>query len=127
MNFVRTVTASTLVLALSLGMGGCNKTKPEGTTPPTTGGDTAAQRLLQRGDRGRRQGPAPVERRGEAFGGGGRGDRRAADALGKRDVSLETDAVRALCGRVAFGLDGDFVEGRLQLTRDDVAALTVRP
>lgn len=42
MNFVRTVTASTLVLALSLGMGGCNKTKPDGTTPPTTGGDTAA-------------------------------------------------------------------------------------
>lgn len=42
MNLVRTVSASTLVLALSLGMGGCNKAKPDGTTPPTTGGDTAA-------------------------------------------------------------------------------------
>lgn len=41
MNFVRTAFASTLVLALSLGMGGCDKTKPDGTTPPTTGGDTA--------------------------------------------------------------------------------------
>jgi hypothetical protein len=51
----------------------------------------------------------------------------AAATLGKRDVSLETDAVRAMCGRVAFGPDGDFVEGRLQLTRDDLATLTVRP
>lgn len=42
MNLVRTVYASTLVLALSVGLGGCNKPKPDGTTPPTTGGDTAA-------------------------------------------------------------------------------------
>lgn len=41
MNFVRTVFASTLVLALAAPVG-CDKTKPEGTTPPTTGGDTAA-------------------------------------------------------------------------------------
>lgn len=42
MNFVRNAFASTLVLALSLSVGGCDKTKPDGTTPPTTGGDTAA-------------------------------------------------------------------------------------
>lgn len=42
MNFVRTVFASTLVFALSVGIGGCDKKKPEGTNPPTTGGDTAA-------------------------------------------------------------------------------------
>jgi len=41
-NFVRSVFASTLVLALSTGIGGCDKKKPEGTTPPTSGGDTAA-------------------------------------------------------------------------------------
>jgi hypothetical protein len=41
-NFVRTVFASTLVLALSVPVGGCDKNKPDGTTPPTTGGDTAA-------------------------------------------------------------------------------------
>jgi len=39
-NLVRTATASSLVLVLSLGLG-CNKSKPEGTTPPTTGGDIA--------------------------------------------------------------------------------------
>ncbi len=49
----------------------------------------------------------------------------AAAALGQRDVTLETDAVRALCNRVAFTVDGTFVEGRLQLTREDLATLTV--
>ena len=42
MNFVRTVFASTLVLALSLGVSGCTKPKPDGTTPPGGTGDTAA-------------------------------------------------------------------------------------
>ncbi len=50
----------------------------------------------------------------------------AADALAKRDVGLESAAIRALCGRVAFGIDGDFVEGRLQLTAEDVAVMKVR-
>lgn len=50
----------------------------------------------------------------------------AADALSKRDVGLESAAIRSLCGRVAFGLDGTFVEGRLQLTPEDLAVMKVR-
>jgi len=49
----------------------------------------------------------------------------AASTLEARDVALETDAVRALCKRVAFTVDGTFVEGRLQLTREDLTTLTV--
>jgi hypothetical protein len=55
------------------------------------------------------------------------GDAPAAlTALGERDVSLESAAVRLLSERVAFTLDGSFVEGRLQLTADDLAVLGVR-
>ncbi|HET6583200.1 MAG TPA: hypothetical protein VFG69_07130 [Nannocystaceae bacterium] len=50
----------------------------------------------------------------------------AANALTNRDVSLESDQIRALCGRVAFTVDGPYVDGRLQLTADDVAVLRVR-
>lgn len=50
----------------------------------------------------------------------------AAKALGARDVSLETPTIRGLCERVAYGVDGTFVEGRLQLTADDVDALRRR-
>lgn len=51
----------------------------------------------------------------------------AAAALGERDVSLESAAIQTMCERVAFTVDGTFVEGRLQLTREDLATLTVRP
>lgn len=50
----------------------------------------------------------------------------AANALTNRDVALESDAIKALCGRVAFTVDGPYVDGRLQLTADDVAVLRVR-
>lgn len=50
----------------------------------------------------------------------------AAAALKARDVSLETPTIRALCERVAYSVDGTFVEGRLQLTDDDVDALRRR-
>ncbi len=54
------------------------------------------------------------------------GDAAAAAAtLGERDLAIETAAVRALCERVAFTVDGTFVEGRLQLMREDVATLMV--
>jgi hypothetical protein len=49
----------------------------------------------------------------------------AATTLEARDVSLETGAVRALCERVAFTVDQNFVEGRLQLTREDMTTLRV--
>lgn len=44
MNFVRSVLAPTLVLALSLGATACKKDKPDGTTPPggAGSGDTAS-------------------------------------------------------------------------------------
>lgn len=50
----------------------------------------------------------------------------AATALGSRDVALESDAIRALCSKVAFTVDGPVVDGRLQLTPEDVAVLRVR-
>jgi hypothetical protein len=50
----------------------------------------------------------------------------AATALGNRDVALESDAIKALCGRVAFTVDGAYVDARLQLTDDDVAVLRIR-
>lgn len=54
------------------------------------------------------------------------GDAAAAvTTLTDRDVTLESGAVRSLCERVAFTLDGTFVEGRLQLTGDDLAVLGV--
>jgi len=50
----------------------------------------------------------------------------AASALGRRDVAMESDAIRTLCGKVAFTVDGPVVDGRLQLTPEDVAVLRVR-
>jgi hypothetical protein len=43
--------------------------------------------------------------------------------LGKRDLSFETDAVQSIARRVAFTVSGPMIEGRLQMTRDDVQNL----
>lgn len=54
------------------------------------------------------------------------GDAAAAvTALTDRDVTLESAAVRLMCERVAFTIDGTFVEGRLQVTGEDLAVLGV--
>ncbi|MBX7080177.1 MAG: hypothetical protein K1X88_13355 [Nannocystaceae bacterium] len=50
-----------------------------------------------------------------------------ATALGKRELSLETEAVRAIAGKVGFSIDGAFVEGRLQLPAEDLQALGATP
>jgi hypothetical protein len=48
---------------------------------------------------------------------------QAVEALSDRRVPLETDQVQALAGRVAFGLDGTAISGRIQLTPTDMATL----
>ncbi len=55
------------------------------------------------------------------------GDTAAALAtLEHRDLALEPDATKALADRVGYVQDGDFVEGRLQIPAEDLAALGVR-
>ena len=48
---------------------------------------------------------------------------QAAKALEARTVPLETDVVGALVDRVAFTVEGDVVQGRLQLNRSDLDIL----
>ncbi len=48
---------------------------------------------------------------------------RAAASLQARDLSLETDALATLAKKVAFGVEGSIVVGRLQATPDDATTL----
>jgi hypothetical protein len=47
----------------------------------------------------------------------------AAKALEERTAPLETDVIQGMVDRVAFTVEGEVVQGRLQLTPQDVEAL----